>query len=293
MTRKNEIIKGHLPALFCVVIWGSTFIASKRLLAYYTPAQLMFMRFAAAYAVLWLLCPRRVKTSPREELSFALMGLTGCTLYFWTENTALTLSYTANISAIVSLAPLMTALLDHALSGRKKPLGRRVWLGFAAAFSGVLLVVFNGALVLQLSPAGDLLALGTALLWAVYCLQQSRALARWDGLFITRKVLFYGVVTSLPVLALTGGFSGFTLVPLFASAANVLRFLFLAVFGSALCYIAWACAERELGAVVTANYVYAIPFITAAASALFLDEPLTAAGLAGAALIVAGVWISA
>ena len=288
---KKEMWKGHLLALFCAAVWGTTFVASKRLLGYYSPVQLMFLRFAAAYAVLWVFCPRWEKPERKEELYFLLMGVTGCTLYFWTENTALTLTYTANVSTIVSLAPLLTAILAGVASkGRERP-DRWVWIGFTAAFLGVALVVFNGAFVLKLSPAGDLLALLTALMWAVFCIQQSYALERHSSLFITRKVMFYGLVTSLPLMLL-GGFRGLTLAPLLGSGVNLLCFLFLAVFGNAVCYFAWAAAERRLGAVVTSSYVYAIPFITLAAGALFLHEPVSPAGVAGAVLIVAGVWIS-
>lgn len=283
-------IKGHLLALFCAGIWGTTFVASKRLLGTYTPVQLMFLRFVAAYGVLWLLYPRWERPSPREELYYLLMGLTGCTLYFWTENTALMITYTANVSTIVALAPLLTAILAHAVTRGRERLGRRVWIGFAAAFLGVALVVFNGAFVLRLSPAGDLLALATAVLWAVFCVQQSCALERRSSLFITRKVMFYGVVTSLPLFL--ADLEGFALRPLAASGVNLFCFLFLAVLGNALCYLAWAAAERELGAVVTSNYVYTIPFITLIAGAVFLDEPISAAGVIGAALIVAGVWIA-
>lgn len=288
---KKEKWKGHLLALFCAVIWGTTFVASKRLLAYYSPVQLMFLRFAAAYAVLWIAYPRWERPVWREELYYLLMGVSGCTLYFWTENTALTLTYTANVSTIVALAPLLTAILAHLVTRGRERLNKWVWIGFAAAFLGVALVVFNGAFVLRLSPAGDLLALVTALLWAVYCIQQSYALERRSELFITRKVMFYGIVTSLPLM-LRGGFDGLTLAPLLTSGVNLFCFLFLAVLGNAVCYFAWAAAERRLGAVVTSSYVYTIPFVTLAAGAVFLREPIAPAGVLGAVLIVAGVWIS-
>ena len=280
--------KGHLCALFCAAVWGTTFVASKRLLGTYTPIQLMFLRFAAAYALLWIIYPKWERPRPREELGCLLMGLTGCTLYFWTENTALTVTYTANVSTIVALAPLLTAILAGIVTkGRERP-GRGVWIGFVLAFLGVALVVFNGAFVLKLNPAGDLLALATALLWAVYCIQQSYALARRGSLFITRKVMFYGLFTSLPLFLADR--EGFSLRPLLAFGPDLFCFLFLAVMGNALCYLAWAAAERELGAVTVSSYIYTIPFVTLVAGAVFLGEPVSAAGVIGAVLIVAGVW---
>ena len=39
-------LAGHMMALATAFVWGSTFICSKVMLAYYTPVQLMLMRFA-------------------------------------------------------------------------------------------------------------------------------------------------------------------------------------------------------------------------------------------------------
>lgn len=283
--------KGHAAALFCTVVWGVTFVLSKRLLSFYTPAQLMLMRFVIAYAALWMLHPKWEKPTLREELHFLLMGITGCTLYFWAENTALTLTYTGNVSTIVALAPILTAILAHLFAGETEKLNRWVWIGFCIAMLGVVLVVYNGTFVLHLRPAGDMLALLTALTWAVYSILQERALRRRSSLFITRKVMFYGILTSLP-LVLRQGISDFSLRPLLGSLENVGCLLFLALVGSALCYLFWCTAEGVLGIVVTTNYIYAIPFVTLAASALFLHEPVSVAGVLGAVLIVAGVWVS-
>lgn len=287
----SEKTKGHLLAVFCAFVWGVTFVESKSLLEYYTPIQLMFMRFVIAYAALWLIRPRWEKTSLREELLYAMMGILGCTLYFWAENTALTLTYAANVSTIVALAPILTAILARFLGRDRRPLGRGVWLGFAVAMLGVVLVVYNGAFVLRLSPLGDLMALLTAVTWAFFGILQERALERRSSIFITRKVMLYGIVTSLP-LFLADAPTDFSLRPILSSWPNMAGLLFLAVVGSALCYLAWCSAERTLGVVTTSNYIYAIPFITLAASAAFLGESISVMGILGAIFTVTGVWIS-
>ena len=282
---------GHLLALLCTVVWGVTFVASKRLLSFYTPAQLMFMRFVIAYAALWVLFPKWERPTLREELHYLLMGITGCSLYFWTENTALTITYAGNVSTIVALAPILTAIGAHFFTEGREKLNRWVWIGFGIAMLGVVLVVFNGAFVLRLRPAGDLLALLTAATWAVYSVLQERILRKRSSLFITRKVMFYGIVSALPLM-LAGGFSGFSLRPILSSGLNIALILFLGLVGSALCYLAWCTAEGKLGVVTTTNYVYAVPFVTMAASAVFLGEPISLAGVLGAVFIVAGVWVS-
>ena len=69
----------------------------------------------------------------------------------------------------------------------------------------------------------------------------------------------------------------------------LLNCLFLGLLGSALCYVFWNEAFRRLGVVVTNSFIYTTPFITIAAAAIFLDEPIYPAAVAGAVLITAGV----
>ena len=147
-------------AIFTVIIWGSTFISSKKLLVFYTSAQIMLTRFLLAYFSLWLLRPRRLSLTGRQELVFLLLGLTGCSIYFYTENTALTYTLTANVSIIVAAAPVFTAVIAH-FTGEERFRRSTLW-GFLIAFTGVVLVVCNGTFVLKLNPRGDLLALCAA-----------------------------------------------------------------------------------------------------------------------------------
>ena len=55
MTRKNDRAAGHLLALLTIIIWGTTFVATKILLRDYDALQIMLMRFFLAW-VLLLLC---------------------------------------------------------------------------------------------------------------------------------------------------------------------------------------------------------------------------------------------
>ena len=81
---------GHGMALFVTIVWGTTFISSKLLLAAFTPLEIMTFRFVIAWTVLLLLSPHPIRPKGlRGELPFLGAGLTGLTLYFILENTAL------------------------------------------------------------------------------------------------------------------------------------------------------------------------------------------------------------
>lgn len=51
---KNKLVTGHLPAIITILIWGTTFVASKILLDVYSPIEVLFMRFILGYAALGL-----------------------------------------------------------------------------------------------------------------------------------------------------------------------------------------------------------------------------------------------
>jgi len=280
----QEKLTGWLFAGFTVAVWGSTFISSKLLLQYYTPVQIMLTRFLLAYCALWLLRPRRMALTVRQEAAFLLMGLSGCSIYFYTENTALTCTLASNVSIIVAAAPIFTAILAH-LAGQERFRASTLW-GFLIAFTGVILVVFNGTFVLKLSPKGDLLALTAAACWAVYSVLLRHMSQGRDSLLVTRRTLFWGILTALPMVLLEG--RPYPTAPLLTLpvAGN---FLFLGLIGSGLCYVLWNKAFRLLGVVATNNFIYLIPFVTIVAARLVLHETLSPMAVLGAVLITAGV----
>lgn len=221
-----------------------------------------------------------------DELMIAAAGVTGGSLYFLAENMALEYAPASNVSLIVCTAPVWTAVLLSLIYRSERMTGRQI-TGTALAFAGMVLVVLNGHFVLRLSPAGDLLALGAALLWMFYSLLIKRLGGRYPSVFITRKLIFYGLLTILPV---------FLVQPPAFDAAVLLRpvvwgnLLFLGVVASMICYVLWNAAMYHLGAVRTTNYIYLNPLVTILTAALFIGERITLAALAGAALILYGMW---
>lgn len=275
---------GCLCAAFSIIVWGSTFISSKKLLEIYTPSQIMLTRFVLAYLALWIVRPRRLKLDYRQELLFFLLGLSGCSIYFYTENTALTYTLASNVSIIVAAAPIFTAVLAH-FTGEER-FRRSTLLGFLIAFAGVILVVFNGTFVLKLNPRGDLLALAAAACWAAYSVLNRRISGGIDSLLFTRRTLFWGLVTALPLVLLEG--AAYPMAPLLTPVVAG-NFLFLGLFGSCVCYILWNRAFHYLGVVTTNSFIYIQPFITIVVGWLFLNEPISPLALLGAGLITVGV----
>jgi drug/metabolite transporter (DMT)-like permease len=217
-----------------------------------------------------------------------VLGVTGGSMYFLTENSAVGLTYVNNVAFIVCTAPLITTVLAIAFLKHAKASPRLI-IGSLIALTGVGAVIFNGHFVLHLSPAGDALALSAAICWSVYSLVMKKASRKYSSIFITRKVFFYGILTILPVFI----FRHWTF-PLsrFGETEVWANLLFLGVIASFLCFWSWNWVIRKIGALKSSNYIYLNPITTVMASALFLNEPLTTIACIGGVLILIGVFLS-
>lgn len=280
----------HLLAILTIAIWGVTFVNTKVLLQQgLQPTEIFLIRFVLAYLCIWPISPKIIKPQKwTDELWFFILGLVGGTIYFIAENTALALTYVNNVSFIVCTAPLITMLLAI-LFVKSVKATLPLTIGSVIALVGVGMVIYNGHFVLQLNPLGDLLALAAAFSWAIYSLVIKKVSSRYSATFITRKVFFYGIITILPILLLSDWQFPLEQLQKPIVWANL---LFLSVVASFLCFLWWSIAVKKLGALATSNYVYLNPVTTIIASALFLNEPMTAMAYAGSALILIGVFVA-
>lgn len=283
----------HAVAFLVVAVWGSTFVFTKLLLlAGLSPAQIFVLRFIIAYLLLlgfslWKSI-RWLSNSWQDELLMLFLGLTGGSLYFLTENSAMNYTTTTNTSLIVSLSPLIATTLIS-MFYRSQRLSRRQSMGSVLAAVGVVLVVMNGHFVLHLSPRGDALAFGAALCWGVYSLLMVPATRFYDTLFITRKVFFYGLVSMIPYFVC---YPGLGLDLLVQQPALVWNLLFLGCVASMLCFLAWNWVIKKLGAVVATNYVYLNPVTTIVFAWLVLHEQITFYFILGTLLILVGMYLA-
>lgn len=286
---KSKYIIYHFIAILTVVIWGTTFVSTKILINIgLSPVEILLYRFILAYVCILIVSHKKLCADTlKDEIFLLFSGLCGGSLYFIAENTALGITLASNVSLLICTAPIFTALLSYLFY--KEPLRRNFLYGSLIALFGVGMIVFNGSIVLKISPLGDFLTLAAAISWAFYCLILKRLSDRYSILFITRKVFFYGIVSVLFYFVFLPWKMRVELLQL---PIVYLNLLFLGVIASMLCYIMWNTAVRSLGASKTANYIYIVPLVTLLTSAVFLSETLTLTSLAGTCCIISGVYVA-
>lgn len=293
MTSQKQL-PGHLAASFTIVVWGVTFISTKVLLVSFSPIEIMFYRLTLALLALTIASPPRLSlgwldlSTLRGEWKAMSAGLCGVTLFFLLQNLALSYTLAANVSVLLSVIPLFTALVSRVVLNEKLKAG--FFFGFTVAMAGIILITFNGSFILKLNPLGDLLTLLAALVWVMYSILIKGMSADEGGtLAVTRKVFFYGLLFMLPALPLFGFRFGLERLTVLS---NILNLFFLGVGGSALCFFTWNFAVHHLGPVKTSVYLYLVPMVTIVASALVLNEEITLLAGIGIALILSGMAFS-
>ena len=290
MARNNTWIY-HLVAFATVAIWGCTFVSTKVLMLNgLSPAQIFTLRFLIAYVMMLAVYHSRLwADSWRDELKMMLLGISGGSLYFLSENEAMNFTTATNTSLIVCSCPLFATLLVRLVYRSTTRISMMQLGGSLLAFAGMVIVVLNGRFVLHLSPLGDALAFTACLSWSVYSLLMKWVSAKYGAAFITRKVFFYGVLTILPY---------YIFYPTLPTAAVLTKpvvvgnLAFLGCLASMICFLTWNWCISKLGAVKATNWVYFNPITTMIFASWVLGEKITPYFLAGATCILLGMFVA-
>lgn len=296
----------HLLGLLTACLWGTTFVASKVLLnAGLTPAEIMCLRFILAWVLMLPWChshcgfgffgsgtrlsafkESRLWRRLYDELLFVVLGLSGGSLYFLAENTAVKISSaTSTVALLVCTTPIVTALMNRCLH-RDEHLSSRFLVGSLVALVGVALVVFNGVFVLDDDPLVIILSVGASVLWGIYSLVIRQLEKRYSSAVITRKVFFWGIITMLPVCA-----THETDWALLTEPSVIGWLLFLGLIASLGCFLVWNIVLRRIGIIAAGNYLYFNPVTSLFVAYLVLDERITWLAIVGCVLTIAGVYL--
>lgn len=288
---KRSLLFANLGMLITCIVWGVSFVSTKVLSGEpnnMTPVEIYLYRFTFAYIILLAISHKHFKSySWRDEGLFVLLGLSGGSIYFVTENIAVTQTAVANVSLITTLSPLITTFIVGALYKSERP-GKWIVIGSLVALCGVIMVVFGDADGASFHPAGDLLAFGAAVSFSIYSILIKKVNATYSAWFITRKTFFYGIITALPFLAMEPVHSPISVLARPEVWGNL---LFLGLVCSLLAYLLMAKSIAVIGPVKASNYLYVQPIVTMLAGWLIVDERVGWTGWLGCALIIGGLWL--
>jgi len=271
------------------LVWGSTYLAVRVMVETVPPLLGSGVRFLVAGAVLYpVLLARRgwaaVRVPARQAGAATLVGC-----LFLAGGTGLVTVAERDVpsglaAVLVAAMPLLVVLL-RLVTGERVP--RATGAGVAAGLAGVAVLVLPGNPVPEAGWFGLALILVADVSMAVASFASSRLPVPDDTLVATAlELLAAGAVLSLAGL-LTGEARDLALDQL--SGASLAALGYLVVAGSLIAYTAyvWLLANAPVSQATTHTHVN--PVVAIALGWLVLQERVTLATLAGAALVVGSV----
>jgi drug/metabolite transporter (DMT)-like permease len=279
----------HILLLLAVIIWGWTFVATKVLVAEVGPVELLGLRLAIGIPFLGMvLAVRRTSLRlQREDLRPAVLGGALITTHFMVQITGLGITTATNTAWIITVTPLVLAVLSVLLLGER--ISKNAVVGIAIATAGILLLVSRGRLadLSWLRSTGDWLALASAFTWAFYTVATRDLVRRRDPLVVTFVIFCVAAVLVLPLFVTTGDMSAVRAL----SPRAIGALLYLGIPGLALGHWFWQVGVARLGGTRSGLYLYLEPLSTVALAVPLLGEPFGLFGALGGALVLAGVFI--
>ena len=286
----RPIGRAFAGALFAVVVWGGSFVATKVALRQVEPMTVIWLRFGIGVAVLALAVARRHDfffPSVRELARFVGLGAIGITLHQLLQVIGLVTARASTTSWIITATPLTMALVGRIVL--KERLRWRQIAGIAIGAAGVLLVVSRGdwgALTRgSFGSIGDLLVAMSTLTWTLFSVYSRQSLQRRAAAPMILYVVGSGWLLGTIPWVLSGGPS--QIAQLTVSGWTAIAFL--GVMCSGLAYVFWYDALKVLPTATVGSMLYLEPIVTMGVAAAVLGESITLWALLGGAVILAGV----
>lgn len=283
----KALITSIWKPLVPVVLWGASFVATKRLLDELSPLTLIYMRQLLGVLFITVVALKR-KRSFSIKLSDAggvlAVALVAC-FHLWIQVTGLQFTSASNTGWIIGITPVFMAILGLIFFGEKLNLLQSS--GILVAFVGLILLVSKGDLtsIDLVSNKGDLMVLTSAFTWSVYSLVGKKVTLNYPPMMTILYVFITMLIVFSPVTINTTNIS--QVINL--SAVGWWSILFLGILCSGLAYVLWAEAMNEMHSSKVGAFLYIEPFVTVLVAWIFLKEEITLLMLISGLIILGGV----
>jgi drug/metabolite transporter (DMT)-like permease len=283
-------------AIVANLIGGMSYVPAKIALTGLSETMLVVVRTVVALAVLLPLGGRGVRrllAAPgADRRGLFAMGILGYALPLVLGSYGLRRSTATNAALLLGTEPLGVVVMSALLLG--EPLGRARLIALGLGLVGATVLVANGIPFVSVRYVphltGDLLLIAHGAAWAVYTIAAKRLLARHPALAVSAASLVVALPALVPIAALearTFVWDAARLPTALAAAA------LLGLVVSAGMTVLWNTALTELDASRMAGFIFLQPLSGVLFAAAALGEPVTAYGIAGGSLVLAGVYVLA
>jgi O-acetylserine/cysteine efflux transporter len=276
-----------LPALAgLTLVWGLSIPATKLGLTDTPPLTFTAARYVCAAPLFALLLLRRRLPRPRDLVALAGLGALGIA-FGQSAQTLGVRGSSATVATVLSAMIPMFVVIGAALREGQAVRPRHI-AGLVIAFTGVALVSWQDAPGGRNTLAGNALIMASALGIAAYYVYAMALTRRYGAIVVAGWSCIAGAVLLLPIAAWDWG--QMTAAP---SLRTVAVILYLAALVTVAGLWLFMRALQAVPARIAAGSQYLQPIVGVAASAALFGDPLGPRFVAGAALVIAGIALTA
>ncbi|AOY16072.1 hypothetical protein BGI23_12915 [Bacillus sp. ABP14] len=270
---------------FTILIWGSAFPAIRLGLESYTPEHLTLLRLLIASFILLLFSfIYKLRLPDLKDIpAIFIFGALGFTIYHIALNYGGKTVNAGSASLIVSVTPIVTAILASVFLNEKMKLNG--WIGGVISFIGIALISFSQGDAIQLNSGGFFILLA-AISESLYFVFQTSYLKKYGFLPFTIYTILSSTVCML--IFLPGVYQEILAAPLEVN----LSVIYLGVFPTVLPYIALAYIISRAGASEATSSLYLTPITACFVAWIWLGEVPTLISIIGGGITILGIVIA-
>ena len=284
------IRRGQLYALASMVIWSTNYILGRVLADAVSPVTISTFRAVVACIMMgaWLSLTRGW---PRPTAGlirpFLIAGFLGIFASQYLTYQALHWTFASTATILNAVSPIVSAVL--AIAAGLAPFSRELFTGLAVSGLGAALLTVLGA------PAGRgvsvdvgaVLIIASTVTWGLYNISVQRLGRTLPPLAVAEGAMLAGLPFLFTALAVEHP------PHLLATVrAHMAALVFLAIGPSAIAYVCWNAAVRDLGVGQAMAFNNTLPLFGIVFGALALHEHVTAVQLLASVLIIGGILLA-
>lgn len=269
---------------FLVVVWGVNWPLTKIALVYTPPILFAGIRTVLGGLLLLIVAIPRFKLLRFQQTwyIYLISCLFNIVLYYGLQTVGLQYLPAGLFSVIVFLQPMLLGILSWAWLGESM-YGLKI-VGLILGFAGVA-VISAGSLSGHLSVVGVVLALASAVAWALGTAYVKKTSGSVDSIWLVTVQLIIG---GLVMTGLGTGMESWSRIVW--NLPFIATLVFIAVFVIAAGWLVFFTLIGSGEASKVASYTFLIPLISILTGTVFLHEPFTFYLLAGLVLIVVSIY---
>ena len=290
---KSKTFIGCLCALSCEVLFGLSYVFTKKVTGTAGEFELLGWRFFTAFLVMTILVITgsvKINLKGKKIKSLLLVALFSPVIYFIGETVGIANTSASESGVFLACIPVVS-LVASSMILKKKP---TKWqsVGIAITLIGVLVTVFAAGASANLSVTGYIFLTIAVISYALYSVFVEKT-SEFTEAEITYVQLCAGALVFV-VTALIKGFANGTAYELialpFGNPHFLIAILYQGIGCSILAFFMSNAAITRIGVNRTSSFIGASTVVSILAGMLILGEPFSLMRFVGAIIIIAGIY---